>query len=173
MDIFRLRDAINKRIYPQFNPAQESIVPIINRPDLKMHIRHKSIPALLLNRPLIAETSEYCTFCHCRIAARSIHKHYHCRHDLVPLASHFREHIYSMANSGSGRGRCNFCDRECRDVRSPECGVLFQIAVMIGPFFQPKHFPYMPVMMKASRSILLPADSAQHCTIPAPDVCHA
>lgn len=54
-----------------------------------------------------------------------------------------------MANLGSGRGRCNFCDRECRDIRSHEYD----------------YFPVMPVMMKASRSTGT-VGSAQHCTIP-------
>ena len=49
VDFYRLRDHINKHTCPRFDPAQESIVPIINRPDLKMHLRHKSVPGLLLN----------------------------------------------------------------------------------------------------------------------------
>ena len=55
------------------------------------------------------EIAQHCTFCHCRIAARSIHKHFIESHpDLNPLAAHFHDHIYSMANLGSGRGRCSF-----------------------------------------------------------------
>ena len=76
VDFYRLRDHINGRVCTSFNPAQESITPIVARPDLKMHLRHKSIPGLLLNQALVSELSHHCAFCHCQIAARSIHKHY-------------------------------------------------------------------------------------------------
>ena len=141
-------------------------MPIINRPDLKMHLRHKSIPRFLLNAPLINEIANHCTFCHCRIAARSIRKHFtECHPDLTPLAEHFREHIHGMANIGGGRGRCNFCDSECRDTRTHECGVLFQISIMMGYTFQPEHFPIMPVMQKASR---ISTEAPSSCSIPPP-----
>ena len=179
VDFYRLRDHINKHICPRFDPAQESIVPIINRPDLKMHLCHKSVPGLLLNTALINEIANHCTFCHMRIAARSIRKHFtECHPDLVPLAKHFRDHVQGMANIGGGRGRCSFCDSECRDIRAHECGVLFQISVMMGHTFQPEHFPIMPVMQKASRtdttefsSISIPpptpAQPGSHATISA------
>ena len=153
VDFYRLRDHINKHTCPRFDPAQESIVPIINRPDLKMHLRHKSVPGLLLNSALINEIANHCTFCHMRIAARSIRKHFtECHPDLVHLADHFRDHVQGMANIGGGRGRCSFCDSECRDTRTHECGVLFQISIMMGHTFQPEHFPIMPVMQKVSRT---------------------
>ena len=142
VDFYRLRDHINKHICPRFDPAQESIVPIINRPDLKMHLRHKSVPGLLLNTALINEIANHCTFCHMRIAARSIRKHFtECHPALVPLAEHFREHVHGMANIGGGRGRCSFCDSECRDTRAHECGVLFQLSLMMGYTSSPNIFP--------------------------------
>ena len=166
VDFYRLRDHINKHICPRFEPAQQSIVPIINRPDLKMHLRHKSVPGLLLNTALINEIANHCTFCHMRIAARSIRKHFtECHPALVPLAEHFREHVHGMANIGGGRGRCSFCDSECRDTRTHECGVLFQISLMMGHTFQPEHFPIMPVMQKASRST---TDASSSISIPPP-----
>ena len=166
VDFYRLRDRINKHTYLRFDPAQESIVPIINRPDFKMHLRHKSIAGLLLNTSLITEIANHCTFCHCRIAARSIRKHFtDCHPDLAPLAEHFRDHIYGMANIGGGRGRCSFCDSECRDTRFHECGVLFQISIMMGYIFEPEYFPIMPVMQKASRPL---ADAPRSCSIPPP-----
>ena len=98
----------------------------------------------------MAEIAEHCLFCHCRIASQSIPKHFQdCRADLIPLIAHFREYIYSMAKLGSGKGRFNFCNRECRDIRSYERGVLFQIAVMMGRTFMSDHFPMIPGMMKA------------------------
>ena len=73
------------------NPAQESITPIVTRPDLKMHLRHKSIPGLLLNQALVNELSRHYAFCHCQIAARSIHKHYIDHHPhVVPLAAQYQ-----------------------------------------------------------------------------------
>ena len=131
-----------------------------------MHLRHKSVSGLLLNTALINEIANHCTFCHMRIAARSIRKHFtECHPDLVPLAEHFREHVHGMANIGGGRGRCSFCDSECRDTRSHECGVLFQISIIMGLIFQPEHFPIMPVMQKASRSA---TDASSSISIPPP-----
>ena len=166
VDFYRFRDHIKKHTCPRFDPAQESIVPIINRPDLKMRLRHKSVPGLLLNTALINEIANHCTFCPMRIAARSIRKHFtECHPDLVPLAEHFREHVHGMANIGGGRGRCSFCDNECRDTRAHECDVLFQISIMMGYTFQPEHFPIMPVMQKASRTA---TDAPSSITIPPP-----
>ena len=171
VDFYRLRDPINRRVCTSFNPAQESITPIVARPDLKMHLRHKSIPGLLLNQALVSELSRHCAFCHCQIAARSIHKHYTDQHpQLIAFAAQYQAHVLSLANIGSGRGRCSFCDKECRNIRSHECGVLFQVAAMLGHTFQPEFFPVMPVMMKASRNDhmntasqarSIPADSTQ------------
>ena len=132
-----------------------------------MHLCHKSIPGLLLNQPLIKELSCHCAFCHCQIAARSIHKHYTDQHPLmVTHADQYQSHVLGLANIGSGRGRCSFCDKECRNVRSHECGVLFQLSAMLGYTFQPEHFPVMPVMMKASRDNPMNA-SPQSRSIPA------
>ena len=137
------------------------------RPDLKMHLRHKSIPGLLLNQALIKELSCHCAFCHCQIAARSIHKHYPDQHPLmVAHADQYHAHVVGLVNVGSGRGRCSFCDKECRNVCNHECGVLFQLSTMLGYTFQPEHFPVMPVMMKASRCDPKPA-SSQSRSIPA------
>ena len=117
-----------------------------------MHLRHKSIPGLLLNQALVSELSHHCAFCHYQIAARSIHKHYTDQYpQLIAFATQYQAHVLSLANIGSGRGRCSFCDKECRNVRSHECGVLFQLAAMLGHTFQPEFFPVMPVMMKASK----------------------
>ena len=172
VDFYRLRDHINRRICRSFNPAQESIIPIVARPDLKMHLRHKSIPGLLLNQALITELSCHCAFCHCQIAARSIRKHYTDQHPMmVAHADQYQSHVLGLANIGSGRGRYSFCDKECRNVRSHECGVLFQLSAMLGYTYQPEHFPVMPVMMKTSRadpmnasphSRSIPAAPSQH-----------
>ena len=129
-----------------FQKVLKMIIPIVARPDLKMHLCPKSIPGLLLNQALIKELSCHCAFCHCQIAARSIHKHYTDQHpQMVAHAAQYAAHVVGLANIGSGRGRCSFCDKECRNVRSHECGVLFQLSAMLGYTFQPEHFPVMPV----------------------------
>ena len=102
-------------------------MPIINRPDLEMHLRHKSVPYLLLNSALINEIANHFTFCHMQIAARSIRKHFtECYPDLVPLADHFRDHVQGMANIGGGCGRCIFGDSECRDTKRMNVGSSFR-----------------------------------------------
>ena len=92
VDFYRLRNHINRRVCISFNPAQELIIPIVARPNLKMHLRHKSIPGLLLNQALIKELFCHCAFCHCQIAARSIHKHYTDQHPLMVSIS--TKHIF-------------------------------------------------------------------------------
>ena len=167
VDFYRLRDHINRRVCTSFNPAQESITPIAARLDLEMHLRHKSIPGLLLNQALVHELFRRCAFCHSQIAARSIHKHYIDQYPyVVPLAAHYQTQVIGLANIGSGRDHCSFCDRECRDVRGHECGVSFQLAAMLGHTFQPEFFPIMPVIMKASRTAA-PNASFQSRSIPA------
>ena len=76
IDFYRLRDHINRPACLLFNPAQDTIVPICDRPDLRMHLRYRSIPGLLLNQALMTELAHHCAYCHCAIAARSIRKHY-------------------------------------------------------------------------------------------------
>lgn len=45
--MYRLHDYINRRVCLQFNPAKDRIVPINDRPDLRMHLRHRSVPQSL------------------------------------------------------------------------------------------------------------------------------
>ena len=99
-----------------FNVTQDSITSIVIREDLRMHLRHKSIPGLLLNQALMTEFAQHCAYCHSQIASRSIRKHYVDKH--AHLAAQYKDHVTGLANLGSGRGRCYFCDRECRDIRT-------------------------------------------------------
>ena len=64
-DVYRLRDHINRRVCTHFDPAKDCIVPICDRPDLRMHLRYRSIPGLLLNKALTTELSQHCAYCHC------------------------------------------------------------------------------------------------------------
>lgn len=49
IDFYRLRDHINRRVCLRFDPTKDKTVPICDRPDLRMHLRYKSIPGLILN----------------------------------------------------------------------------------------------------------------------------
>ena len=125
-DFFRLRDHINKRVCLLFNALQDQIVPIYDRPDLRMHLRYKSIPGLLLNKALMKELSNHCAYCHSAIAARSIRRHYRdCHAQLLPFETLHRDQVYGLANLGSGKG-----------------------TIMLGQTYDVSHFPVMPVMMR-------------------------
>ena len=104
IDFYRLRDHVNRRVCFQFDPAIDC------RPDLRMYLRYKSIPGLLLNQALISELAEHCAYCYCAIAVRSIRKYY--KDDVYPQLLAFeplhKDQIYSLANLGSGRGTCIF-----------------------------------------------------------------
>ena len=75
-DFHRLKDHINKRICMSFDPTKDIIVPICDRPDLRMHLRCKNIPDLLPQQALMNELANHCTYCHSAIATRSIRRHY-------------------------------------------------------------------------------------------------
>ena len=168
VDFYRLRYHINKRAYMAFNVAQDSITSIAGREDLRIYLRYKSIPGLLLNQALMVEFVQHCAYCHSQIASRSIRKHYEDQYAyLDPLTAQYKDHVTGLANLGSGRGRCYFCDRECRDIRAHDCGVLFQLSALLGQIFQPEYFPIMPVMMKPVR-VGRTDPQPQHRSIPAP-----
>ena len=61
-DMYRLRDHINRRACMQFNSAKDRNAPICDRPDLRTHLRYKSIPGLLLNQSLMAELASHCAY---------------------------------------------------------------------------------------------------------------
>ena len=132
-----------------FNALQDQIVPICDRPDLRMHLRYKSIPGLLLNKALMKELSNHCAYWHSAIAARSIRRHYRdCHAQLVPFEPLHRDQVYGLANLGSGKGICILCDQSCNNVRTHQCGVLMQLSIMLGQTYDVSHFPVMPVMMR-------------------------
>ena len=76
IDIYRLRYHINTRNCLHFDGTKDQIVPISARPALRMHLRYKSIPGILLDKPLVAELANHCAFCHLAAPTRSIRKHY-------------------------------------------------------------------------------------------------
>ena len=148
-DFYRLRDHINKRVCLSFDPAKDTIVPICDRPDLRMHLRYKSIPGLLLNKALMSELANHCAYCHSAIAARSIRRHYKDAHpQLLQYEPLHRTQVYGFAQLGSGKGQCILCDQASHNVQSHQCGVLFQFSVMLGQTYDVSHFPVMPVMLR-------------------------
>ena len=148
-DIYRLRYHINARVCLLFDPHKETIVPIADRQSLRMHLRYKSIPGILLDKALVCEIAHHCVFCHLAVPARSIRKHYGERHQglLVYEALH-RDQVYGLANLGSGKGTCVLCAQQCKDVRTHQCGVLLQISILLGQTYDISHFPVMPTMMR-------------------------
>ena len=148
-DIYRLRYHINAKVCLQFDPHKETIVPIADRQSLRMHLRYKSIPGILLDKALVCEIAHHCVFCHLAVPARSIRKHYGERHQglLVYEALH-RDQVYGLANLGSGKGTCVLCAQQCNDVRTHQCGVLLQISILLGQTYDVSHFPVMPTMMR-------------------------
>ena len=148
-DFYRLRDHINKRVCMSFDPAKDIIVPIYDRPDLRMHLRYKSIPGLLLNKALMSELANHCAYCHSAIAARSIRMHYKDAHpQLLQYEQLHRTQVYGLAQLGSGKGQCILCEQTNNNVQSHQCGVLFQISVMLGQTYDVSHFPVMPVTLR-------------------------
>ena len=112
---------------------QDQIVPICDRPDLRMHLRYKSIPGLLLNKALMKELSNHCAYCHSAIAARSLRRYYRdCHAQLLSFEPLHKEQVYGLANLGSGKGSCILCDQSCNNVRMHQCGVLMQLSIMFG-----------------------------------------
>ena len=149
IDLYPLRDHINRRVCLHFDPAKDCIVPICNRPDLRMHLRYRSIPGLLLNKALTTELSQQCAF-----SSPPIRKPYKDTHpQLLIYEPHCREQVRGLANLGSGKGICVLCNSTCKDVRTHECGVLLQLSGFMGQTYDPTHFPCMPVMMKALTSL--------------------
>ena len=149
IDLYPLRDHINRRVCLHFDPAKDCIVPICNRPDLRMHLRYRSIPGLLLNKALTTELSQQCAF-----SSPPIRKPYKDTHpQLLIYEPHCREQVRGLANLGSGKGICVLCNSTCKDVRTHECGVLLQLSGFMGQTYDPTRFPCMPVMMKALTSL--------------------
>ena len=129
--------------------AQDTIVPICDRPDLRMHLRYKSIPGLLLNQALMTELAHHCAYCHCAIAARSIRKHYRdCHAQLLTYESMDKDQVYGLANLGSGRGTCVLCSQACNNLQQHQCGVLMQLSITLGQICDVSHLPIMPVMIR-------------------------
>ena len=56
--------------------------------------------------------------------------------------------MYGLAQLGSGKGQCILCEQASNNVQSHQCGVLFQLSVMLGQTYDVSHFPVMPVMLR-------------------------
>ena len=110
-------------------------MPINDCPDLRMHLRYRSGPGVLLNNfnPLIAH---HCAFCHSVISTRAIRKHYSETHpQLLGYETNYRDQVRGLASLGSGPGICVFCNSTCRDARIHQCGVLFQVNLLMRQIY--------------------------------------
>lgn len=160
--LYRLRDHINHRIFLQFTPVKVSIVPINNRPDLHIYLHYRYMPGILKNKPLTTELAYHGAFCHSAISTITIRKYYNEMHSqFLSYGAHCRTQVRDLANLGIDSWIYVLYNTICRDVRTHQCGVLFQINILIVQIYNPAHFPCMPVMMKGL------ADP-DHARIPAP-----
>ena len=123
-------------------------MPIADRQSLRMHLRCKSIPGILLDKAPVCEIAHHCVFCHLAVPARSIRNHCGERYQglLVYEALH-RDQVHGLANLGSGKGTHVLCAQQCNDVRTHQCGILLQISILLGQTHDVSHFPVMPTMM--------------------------
>lgn len=155
-DFYRLRNQINRRIYMLFNPAQDTIMPICDRPELRMHLRYKSILDLLLNQAFMSELAHHCVYCHCAIDARSIRKHYRdCHAQLLTYEPMHKDQVNGLANLGIGRGTCILRNQICNNVQQHQCGILTQLSIMLGQIYDVSHFPIMPTMIRGQSASMI------------------
>ena len=97
----------------------------------------------------MSELANHCAYCHSAIAARSIRRHYRDAHpQLLQYEQQHRAQVYGLAQLGSGKGQCILCEQASNNVQSHQCGVLFQLSVMLGQTYDASHFPVMPVMLR-------------------------
>ena len=59
-----LKAHINQHVYLRFDRLQAMMTPIVARPDICMHLRHRSVARLMLDRGLCSELATRCAFCH-------------------------------------------------------------------------------------------------------------
>ena len=75
-----LRSHINKRICTTFDMHQALMNPIVSRPEVAMHIRHRSYMGLYLDKPLCQELATQCAFCNQQVHAKAMTRHYRDHH---------------------------------------------------------------------------------------------
>ena len=154
-----LKAHINKHVCPHFDRLQAMMTPIVARPDVCMHLRHRSITGLMLDKGLCSELATRCAFCHVQVHAKAMLRHYRDSHpDLLRHAQMHQDFIHGLANFGSGRGECPMCRIKTQNVQKHQCCVVYQLAAMTGHIFQPEHFPTMPCMMRPWYRTAQPGD---------------
>ena len=98
----------------------------------------------------MSELANHCAYCHTAIAARSIRRHYKNAHpQLLQYEPLHRDQVYGLAQLVSGKGQCMLCEQTCNNVQRHQCGVLFQLSVLLGQTYDISHFPVMPIMIRA------------------------
>ena len=145
-----LRTHINKRVCTAFDLHQALVIPIVSRPEVAMHIRHRSYMGLYLDKPLCLELATRCAFCNQQVHAKAMTRHYRDHHQekIKPTNTHL-EMVRGFANFGSGRGECPLCCTRTLNVHTHQCSVVYQLAAMTAHVFDPAHFPVMPCMKRA------------------------
>ena len=143
VNMYVLKDHINKYACDKFDAAQGTVTPISARAELRIHLRHQSFQGLLLDQSLYAELSSRCAFCHTQVAARAMRPHYTEAHrELLPVGKPHQDRIQDAANFGSG---LSVCQTRTQKAQSHQSAVTFQIAILYGHIMQPEQYPIMPM----------------------------
>ena len=144
-----MKTYINKRICPHFDMHQAMVIPIEARPDVCMHLRHRSFIGFLFDQSFCSELASRCAF-YQQTHVKAMSRHY--RDNYQDLFRHVNVHqdfIKGLASFGSGRGECPLCRIKTFNVQQYHCCVIFQLAAMTGHIYQPANFPIMPCMKHA------------------------
>ena len=130
-----------------------------------MHLRYKNIPNLILNKALMSELANHCAYCHSATAARSIRRHCADAHpQLLQYEPLHRAQVFGLAQLGSGKGQCMLCEQTCNNVQRHQCGVLFQLSVLLGQTYDVSHLQACLDMKSASRGDQWELCSASYMT---------
>ena len=157
-----LKAHINKHVC--FDRLQAMMMPIVARPDVCMHLRHRSVTGLMLDKGLCSELATRC-FLSCTGSCQShVTPHYRDSHpDLLRHSQIHQDFVH-----GFGRGECPMCRIKTQNVQKHQCCVVYQLADMTGYIFQPEHFPTMPCMMRPWYRSAQPGDDQLTDEAPTP-----
>ena len=143
--LYALREYINRRTCHTFVATQATVLPIVAREELRMHIRHRSFMGLILDGALCSELATRYAFCNLIVHARTMTRHYTDSHpELVGPARQQYDFVAGLSNLLSGKGQCPMCQCKSLDVQKHTCAIMYQWAAISGHVMPPEHFPIMP-----------------------------
>ena len=128
-----LREHINSFSCSCFRATKGAVIPIAARPELRMHLRHRSYQGLILDQNLTVELANRCAYCNQQIGPRAIAKHYSDQHpDLMQYSTVHKDRVRWAANFGSRKNTCPLRRTQTQKFESHACGALFQLTIMAG-----------------------------------------